>query len=167
MVSELPHLLGASLKQATGVDIGFIPYRGGEQARADLLGGRIHINFATVGGLLPLIQESKVRPLAVTGPSRSPLLPDVPTMIESGFPKVGYNPDTWFGFLAPAGTSTKVVDKLNSEINESVKSPEVVAMLARYGFDAKITSPEQFAMFLAAEKDKWPPLLRAADLKAE
>jgi tripartite-type tricarboxylate transporter receptor subunit TctC len=162
-----PQILGASFKQATATDITFIPYRGGDQARADLLGGRIHINMAPVATLLPLIQEGKVRPLAFTGRARSPDLPDVPTMIESGLPQVGYNPDTWLGFLAPARTPSAVINTLNTEINASLKSPEMSATLARLGFEPMITTPQEFAAFLAVEVQKWPPLLRAAGLKAE
>ncbi len=162
-----PQILGASFQQATATDIAFVPYRGGDQARADLLGGRIHINFAPVSTLLALIQEGKVRPLAFTGPTRSPDLPNVPTMIESGLPQVGYNPDTWLGFLAPAGTPSVVINTLNTEINESLKSSEVKAALARFGFEPMIKTPQEFVVFLAAEKQKWPPLLRAAGLKPE
>jgi tripartite-type tricarboxylate transporter receptor subunit TctC len=162
-----PQILGASFQQATETDIAFVPYRGGDQARADLLGGRIHINFAPVSTLLALIQEGKVRPLAFTGPTRSPDLPNVPTMIESGLPQVGYNPDTWLGFLAPAGTPSVVINTLNTEINESLKSSEVKAALARFGFEPMIKTPQEFVVFLAAEKQKWPPLLRAAGLKPE
>jgi tripartite-type tricarboxylate transporter receptor subunit TctC len=162
-----PHILGASFAQATNTKIAFIPYRGGEQARTDLLGGRIDMNFGTVGGLLPLIKEGKLRPLAVTGSTRNPNLPDVPTMIECGFPQVGYHPDTWFGIFAPASTPQDVIGKLNVAINESLKSPEIATGLARFGFDAKITSVQEFSAFLAAEKQKWPPLLRGAGIKAE
>src|SRR5262245_46586904 len=119
-----PQILGESFRQATATDIAFVPYRGGQQARADLLGGRIHINIAPVSSLSALIQEGKARPLAFTGLKRSPDLPDVPTMIESGLPQVGYNPDSWLGFLAPAGTPRAVIDSLNTEVNESLKSPE-------------------------------------------
>ena len=115
-----PHVLGETFKQATGTEIASIPYRGGEQARADLLGGRIHINIAPVPSLLPLIQDGRARPLAFTGPKRSPDLPDVPTMTESGLPQVGFNPDVWLGFFAPAGTPAAVIDKLNTAINDSL-----------------------------------------------
>ena len=100
-LATTPHILGETFRQTTGIDLVSVPYRGGEQARADLLGGRVHINIAPVPTLLPLIREGKVRPLAYTGPRRSPDLPDVPTMIESGLPQVGYDPDVWLGFLAP------------------------------------------------------------------
>ncbi len=162
-----PHILGEALKRAAGIDLANIPYRGGEQARADLLGGRVHINIAPVVSLLPLIQDGKVRPLAFTGPQRSPDLPNVPTMIESGLPQVGFNPDVWQGIFAPAGTDSVVINKLNHEVNESLRSPEMKATLAKLGYESKITTPEEFAAFLAVELKKWPPLLRAAGLKAQ
>jgi tripartite-type tricarboxylate transporter receptor subunit TctC len=162
-----PHVLGATFEQATGIELTSIPYRGGEQARADLLGGRVHINIAPQQTLLPLILEGKARPLAFTGATRSPDLPDVPTMIESGYPTVGFHPDVWLGFLAPAGTPAAVVDKLNGEINESLKSQAMKATLAKLGIEAKITTPQEFAAFLALEAVKWPPLLAAAGLKPQ
>src|SRR5262249_3290673 len=88
-----PQVLGEAFRQASGIDLNFIPYGGGEQARADLLGGRVHVNMAPVGNLLPLILDGKARAIAFTGPARSHLLPNIPTMIESGFPQVGFNPD--------------------------------------------------------------------------
>jgi tripartite-type tricarboxylate transporter receptor subunit TctC len=166
-LGSTPQVLGEAFRRASGVEIAFIPYRGGEQARADLLGGRVHVNMAPVGSLLPLIRDGKARPLAFTGPSRSALLPDVPTMRESGFPQVGFDPDVWLGFFGPYGMPTAIVDRLNLAINETLKSPEANAVLAKLGFEPKLTTPPEFAAFLAAELQKWPPLLRAAGLKPE
>jgi tripartite-type tricarboxylate transporter receptor subunit TctC len=162
-----PQILGESLKRAAGVDLTMISYRGGDQARADLLGGRVHINIAPTASLLALIQEGKARPLAFTGPMRSPDLPDIPTTAESGFPSVGYNPDVWLGLLAPAGTPATVVDKLNAVVNDSLNSSEMKAALAKLGFEPMHATPQEFATFLAAETQKWPPLLAAAGVKAE
>jgi tripartite-type tricarboxylate transporter receptor subunit TctC len=162
-----PHILGETFKQATGVDIASIPYRGGEQARADLLGGRIHINIAPVLTLLPLIQEGKARPLAFTGPTRSPDLPGVPTMIESGLLQVGYNPDVWLGIFAPAGTASAVIDKLNTAINASLRSSEMRATLAKLAVEPLSMTAQEFETFLAVERQKWPPLIRAAGLKPD
>jgi tripartite-type tricarboxylate transporter receptor subunit TctC len=162
-----PHVLGETFKQATGTEIVSVPYRGGEQARADLLGGRIHINIAPVPSLMPLILEGKARPLAFTGPRRSPDLPDVPTMVESGFPQVGFDPDVWLGILAPTGTPATAISRLNREINDSLKSPEMKAGLAKLGYEAKATTPAEFADFLETERRKWPPLLEAAGLKPQ
>ena len=162
-----PHILGETFRQASGIDVNFIPYRGGEQARADLLGGRVHLNMAPVATLLPLIQDGKVRPLAFTGQTRSPHLPEVPTMTESGLPQVGFNPDVWVGFFGPTGMAIPVVTKLNMEINESLKSPEVNAVLRKLALEPKISTPQEFATFVADEMQKLPPIVRAAGLKPE
>jgi tripartite-type tricarboxylate transporter receptor subunit TctC len=166
-LATAPHLLGETFKQTAGIELTGIPYRGGEQARTDLLGGRVDINIAPVASLLPFVQDGKARPLAFTGPKRSPDLPDVPTMIESGYPQVGYDPDVWLGIFAPAGTPTAIVNKLNAAIRESLQSPELKAAFAKLAFETKITTPEEFSAFLAIEVKKWPPLLRAAGLKPE
>jgi tripartite-type tricarboxylate transporter receptor subunit TctC len=162
-----PHILGEAFRQASGIDVNFIPYRGGEQARADLLGGRVHINMAPVATLLPLIQDGKVRPLAFTGLTRSPHLPDVPTMTESGLPQVGFNPDVWVGFFGPAGMAIPIVTRLNADINECLKSSDVNAVLKKLALEPKVTTPQEFTAFVAAEMQKLPPIVRAAGLKPE
>jgi tripartite-type tricarboxylate transporter receptor subunit TctC len=166
-LATMPHILGEAFLQATGVDVVRVPYRGGEQARADLLGGRVHINIAPVPQLAPLISADKIRPIAYTGPQRSPDLPDVPTMTESGLPQVGFNPDVWMGIFAPAGTPSAIVDKLNGEISAVLKSAEMEPALKRFGYEAKISTPAEFAAFFAAELRKWPPRLRAAGMKPQ
>ena len=88
-------------------------------------------------------------------------------MTEAGFPAVGYHPDSWQAVLAPAGTPAAVISKLNTEINESLKSPTLKAALATLGFEPKITTPEEFAAFLAHEAHKFPPIIRAAGLKPD
>lgn len=166
-LATMPHIIGETFKRESGVDIVDVPYRGGEGARADLLGGRIHINIAPVPQLLPLIREGKIRALAYTGEKRSPDLPDVPTMIESGYPKVGFHPDVWMGVLAPAGTPAAIVEKINREVNAALKSEEMAPALKRFGYEAKITTPTEFEKFFAAELKKWPPILQATGLKQQ
>lgn len=166
-LATMPHILGETFAQQTGIDIVRVPYRGGEGARADLLGGRIHLNIAPVPQMLPLIRDGKIRPIAYTGPKRSPDLPDVPTMTESGYPRVGFNPDVWMGIFAPAGTPPAIVDRLNRDVNDVLKSAEMAPALKRFGYDAKITTPADFATFFAAELKKFPPLLTAAGLKPQ
>ena len=160
-----PHILGEVFKSASGVELNFIPYRGGEQARSDLLGGRVHINFAPLSNILPLIEDRKARPLAFTGARRTPHLPDVPTMAESGYPQVGFNPDSWLSFLGPVGMPAAIGEQLNAEINQTLRSPELAAALGKLGIEPQIGTPKEFASFLASEMQKWPPLLRAAGLK--
>ena len=164
-LGSVPHILGSVFRQASGIDINFIPYRGGDQARADLLGGRVHLNMAPVGNLLPLIRDGRARPVAFTGPARSPFPPDVPTMSESGFPQVGFNPDAWQGFFGPVSMATALVNKLNLEINESLNAPQVKAALGKMAYEPKPATPQAFAAFLAARLQKMPPILRAAGLK--
>ena len=166
-LATMPHIVGVTFKQAAGIDIIDVPYRGGEQARADLLGGRVHINIAPLPQLLPLIRDGKIRAVAYTGPVRHPDLPDVATMTESGYPQVGFNPDVWMGILAPAGTPTAIVDKLNREVNAVLKSEEMAPALKRFGYEAKITTPAEFEVFFAAELRKWPPILKATGLNPQ
>ncbi len=162
-----PQILGETLKKVSGADINNIPYRGGAQAVADLLGGRIDMNFGATSTLLPLIQKGQVRAIAFTGTKRSPDLPDVPTVAEAGFPQMAFNPDAWAGIVAPAGTPPDIIKQLNAAMNESLKSPEIQSALVKLGYEPSIMTPEQFGKFLRAENEKWPPLAKAAGLKAE
>lgn len=166
-LATMPHIIGETFKQATGIDIIDVPYRGGEQARADLLGGRVHINIAPVPQLLQLIRDGKIRAVGYTGPQRSPELPDVATMTESGYPQVGFNPDVWMGILAPAGTPNAIIDKLNREVNATLKSDEMAPALKRFGYEAKVTTPAEFGQFFTAELRKWPPILQTTGLKPQ
>src|SRR4051812_41452798 len=113
-----PHLLGELFVLATGIDVNRVPYRSGADAVPDMLGGRVQMNFGTVENLAPLVQEGKLRALAVTGETRSLTLPDVPTIKEAGFPQLtrGF----WAGLLAPAGTPADIVTRLNTEINAAL-----------------------------------------------
>jgi tripartite-type tricarboxylate transporter receptor subunit TctC len=166
-INTPPQILGETLKIVTGADIRSIPYRGGAQAIADMLGDRIDMNFGATSTLLPLIREGKLRAIAFTGAKRSPELPEVATIAEAGLPELTFDPDAWAGILAPAGTPAATVARLNAAINESLTSAELQAGLAKLGYEPKRTSPQEFAAFLAAEMRKWPPIVRAAGLKAD
>jgi tripartite-type tricarboxylate transporter receptor subunit TctC len=166
-LATMPHIIGEIFTKEAGIEVTDVPYRGGEGARADLLGGRIHINVAPVPQLLPLIRDGKIRPLAYTGAKRSPELPDVPTMAESGLPQVGFNPDVWMGIFAPAGTPAPIVERLNRDINAVLRSAEMAPALKRFGYEAKIVTPAEFATFFAAELKKWPAVLKATGIKPQ
>lgn len=166
-LATMPHIIGEVFEKEAGIEFNKVPYRGGEGARADLLGGRIHINIAPVPQLLHLIREGKIRALAYTGANRSPDLPDVPTMTESGYPGVGFHPDVWMGIFAPAATPPTVVAKLNREVNEVLKSAEFRPALKRFGYEDMISTPAEFRDFYLAELRKWPAVLKTTGIKPQ
>jgi len=158
-----PHLMGEMFIAATGIDVARISYKGGAaQAVPDMLGGHIQMNFGTTSNLVPLIQEGKVRALAVTSEARSPDLPDVPTMTESGLPRLtrGF----WAGLLAPAGTPVDIVNRLNAEIEAGMSTPQMRASLAGAGFELKTGSPQDFATLIADDIDAWGAAAKLAGI---
>ena len=161
----LPQLVGEAFKMATGTEITSIPYRGGAAAVTDMLGGRIHMGLSAVGNLLPLIRDGKIKALAVTSPARNPELPDVPTMIESGLPTL--TSVTHYGFLGPAGTSANVVARINDDVNECLKAPELRAALLRAGFEPVGGSPRDFAAVIADQLQHWAPIVRASGFQMD
>jgi tripartite-type tricarboxylate transporter receptor subunit TctC len=164
-LGTLPQILGESFKAVTATDIASIPYRGGAQATTDMLGGRIEMLFGTIATLLPMIRQGKIRPLAVTTQARAKDLPDVPTMIESGLPQLALIFSA--GLLAPAGTPAEIVETLNREINEAMKTPELAAGMGTLGFEPTIWSTRDYSAFLAEEARRWPPIVKAAGIKPE
>jgi tripartite-type tricarboxylate transporter receptor subunit TctC len=167
-LGTMPQIIGEYFNKQAGLDIISVPYKGGEQVRVDLLGGRIQMNVGPPTNLMALIKAGKLRPLAVTNKQRLKDLPDVPTMIESGYPQVGFHPDVWQGIVAPAGTPASMIEKLNAEINAVLKMPDVRAGLLRMGVDdTMIMSTKEFAAFVAGEAKKWPPIIKAIGLKAQ
>ena len=154
----LPHLIEA-FKIATGTDIVSIPYRGGAQAITDMLGGRVDMNFGAGATLLPFIRENKIKALAVTSPTRSTELPDVPTMIECGLPSL--TTVTHYGLFGLAGTPADVVTKLNGEMNEALETPEVRASMLSVGIEPMGGSPQDFAAVIAQQLQQWGPVAKA------
>jgi tripartite-type tricarboxylate transporter receptor subunit TctC len=161
----LPHLVGEAFKMATGTDIASIPYRGGAAAVTDMLGGRIHMGMSAAGNLLPLIRDGKIKALAVTSSARNAELPAIPTMVESGFPSL--TSITYYGFLGPAGTPADVVARINADVNESLKSPELRAALLKSGFEPVGGSPQDFAAVIAEQLQHWTPIVRASGFQMD
>src|SRR6185437_11037589 len=124
-------------------------YKGGMQAITDMLGGSIQLNIGTTSTLLPLIREGKIRAIAQWGKTREADLPEVPTMIESGFP--GLSLGFWVGLWAPAGTPSAIIEKLNRETNAALASPELTASMKRLGIAPSLGSVADFAAFIADE----------------
>jgi tripartite-type tricarboxylate transporter receptor subunit TctC len=162
-----PQIVGKSFELAAGLDLINVPYKGGEQVRVDLLGGLIHLNFSPVSNALGMIQEGKVRALAVSSATRDPDLPDVPTFKESGYPAVGFDPDVWQAIVAPLGTPAAVINKLNAEINAALRSDDVQATFKKLRFQPMISSPQEFAKLLTMQAERWPPIIKATGLKAQ
>ncbi|MBX9775645.1 MAG: tripartite tricarboxylate transporter substrate binding protein [Xanthobacteraceae bacterium] len=162
-----PQIVGKSFELAAGLEFVNVPYKGGEQVRVDLLSGRIHINFAPVSNALPMIQDGKVRALAVTSSAHDPELPHVPTFKEQGFPDVGFDPDVWQAIVAPLGTPAGVITRLNAEINAVLRSDEVRSTFKKLRFAPMISTPEEFGKLMAAQAKRWPPIIKAAGLTAQ
>jgi tripartite-type tricarboxylate transporter receptor subunit TctC len=159
------HLDAELLKYRAGIDVPFIPYRGGAPAITDLLGGQIDMLFNNRSVLLQFIRDGKLRALAVTTTKRWPELPDVPTMAESGF--ADFPEEVWYGLLAPTGTPQPIVDKLNAAVNDALKSPELRASLAKLGNEAKPGTPQAFGDVLAADYEKYDAIVKSTGIKVE
>ena len=160
-----PHLLSTLFKVKAGIDIVYVPYRGSAASITDLLGGQTQMTIDGLTGLYPLIRDGKVRALAVARPERWPPLPDVPTLVESGFPE--FVIDAWTGVVAPAGTPPEIIARLNAAINEGLASQDAQANLARFSAIAKIGTPQDFTVFLAAEMRKWADLVKLAGARID
>lgn len=140
-----------------------VPYKGASPAITDLLGGHIPMAALSIASGMPHIQGGKVRGLAVTSAARSPALPDVPTVAESGFP--GFEANGWLGILVPNGTPPDVIAKLNAEIGKVMQSAEMKKQLLAQGVEARTSTPEQFGAFIKSEQAKWGKIIADAGIK--
>jgi tripartite-type tricarboxylate transporter receptor subunit TctC len=159
------HLAGELLQRASGVKLTHVPYKGAAQAMTDTLGGQVQSFMSSVPSALSHIRSGRLRALAVTSAKRSPELPSVPTVAESGYP--GFEANTWYGLLAPAGTPAFVVARLNAEVNRALATPEVRGRLASEGGETLGGSSAQFAAFLAAEHAKWGRVVHESGAKVD
>jgi tripartite-type tricarboxylate transporter receptor subunit TctC len=158
-------LLGEYVRAKSGIDVLYVPYRGGSQALPDLLAGRIQIGADTLPLLLPHIREGKVRALAVTSATRLPELPDVPTLAEAGID--GFPPQSWMGLVAPAGTPRAIVDKLNAAVNDALRSAALRERLAKLGFKEAPGSPDDFARLIATDAETWAAVVALSGAKGD
>jgi len=164
-VGNTLHLTGELLKVRAGIDIVHVPYNSGGEALRAVLGNQAQISFVNFSGLLPLLRDGKIRAIAVTSPKRFKELPDIPTMIESGFPD--FTVPAMFGVVAPAATPRAIVNRLNATVNRQLVTPEMQKVLATMGAEAGSGSPEEFAAFIAAERRKWEAVAKAAKLRID
>jgi tripartite-type tricarboxylate transporter receptor subunit TctC len=160
-----PHLGGEFLKVMAGIDIVHVPYNGTAPALRDLLGGQISFMFAQTSAALPQIQGGKLRALGVASLKRSPLLPDVPTIAESGLP--GFEAVSWYAVLAPAGTPKEVVSKIQTEIARVLQMPDIREKLLAQGGEAIGNTPEQLSSLLRTESARYADIVKRANIRAE
>ena len=157
------HLNVELFKSKTGIDIAHVPFKSGGEMVTAVLGNQVQLSFSDISTTLPLVHEKKVRALAVGSTQRSPLLPDVPTVIEFGVP--GFVTSFWTGLLAPAGTPPDVVKRLNEAIFKGLKSDSVSGALTKVGSAPAPSSPQEFAAFVGSEAKKWSDLVQQAGIK--
>jgi tripartite-type tricarboxylate transporter receptor subunit TctC len=160
-----PHLAGEMMKTMAGIQVTHIPYKGGAPALADLVGGQIQFMCENIPGTLPFAKAGKLRALAVTDLKRSPLLPELPTLDESGLK--GYQIVGWNGLFVPAGTPQAIVNKLYSGVGRALALPDVKERLSVMGADGVGDTPQHFAAFIKAEIPKWARVAKDAGLKVE
>jgi len=153
------HMAGELLKHLTGVDIVHVPYKGSTGMRTDILSGQIQILFDSVPTMAPMIRAGKVRALGTSGLTRSPILPDVPTIAEAGVP--GFQATLWVGFMAPAGTPQPIVEKLNSEITKVVTRPDIKVAWEKTGATPVSMTQSNFKKFMDAQISKWADVIKA------
>jgi len=159
------HLFMAMLASMTGMKLVHVPYKGSGQATADLLGGQVAASIPGTAGMVGHIKGGKLRALAVTGSKRSPQLPDVPTLDESGV--AGYEAYVWMGLLAPKGTPAPIVERLNQELKQALAADEVRAYMASAGIEAVGSSPAEFGTFFRHEREQWAKVIRETGAKAD
>ena len=156
------HLTGEMFNAAAGTQLVHIPYKGSAGAINDLMGGQVQSMFSDFLVALPQVESGRIRALAVTSARRHPLMPNVPTVAESGYP--GFEALSWQGLFAPAGTPREVIERLNAETQKALASPDIRDFFSRQGFEVAGSSPAEFRAFIEAEIPKWAKVVKEAGL---
>jgi tripartite-type tricarboxylate transporter receptor subunit TctC len=164
-VGTFLHLAGELFKLSGGVDILHIPFKGAGPAMTDVIGGHTQLVFASIGSTIAHIRSEKLKALGVGAEKRNPLIPDVPTAIESGVP--GYTAANWFGIVAPAGTPPAILARLHKEISEIQNGPEMQKQFAADGAEITRMSSAEFATMIETELEKWGRVVKQAGIRAE
>jgi tripartite-type tricarboxylate transporter receptor subunit TctC len=159
------HLTGELLKFSAGIDIVHVPYKGNAAALTDLVAGRVQMMFSNMLTAMPHVRAGKLRAIALSSPKRSPQVPDLPTIAESGVP--GFSAVPWYGVLGPAGLPGPILTKLNSEIGRALASPDMQQRFVAQGVDLQASTPEQFAALIKTELVKWRKVVRDAGAKVD
>jgi tripartite-type tricarboxylate transporter receptor subunit TctC len=160
------HQLSAELfQQNAGIEMIHVPYKSGSAGLTDLMAGNVTMMFDQMYSAMPSIKADKLRPIAITSKKRSPLLPDVPSFSEVGYPKVVVL--NWQGLIAPKGTPKAIIDKLNAAANEALKDPQLRDLMLSQGNEIGGGSPADFAALIKSESDKWGAVVKLANIKPE
>jgi tripartite-type tricarboxylate transporter receptor subunit TctC len=159
------HMAGELFKAMAGLDIVHVPYKGSSGARTDILGGQVQMMFDAITTMAPNVRAGKLKALGTTGSTRSPVLPDVPTVAEAGVP--GYEAVIWLGIVAPAATPKPIVERLNAEIRKIVNNPEVKEAWAKQGAMPMNMSTEEFAQHLRDDIAKWANIVKLSGAKVD
>ncbi len=159
------HLAGELFNTMAGVKMTHVPYKGGGPAMIDLVGGQVQLVYATAASAVPQIKAGKIKGLAVTTAKRSALMPNIPTIAESGLP--GFEANNWYGLLAPANTPRAIVMRLNTEVAKVLMMPDVKNFLFNQGLDPAPGTPEQFGAYIKAEMAKWAKVVKDSGARAD
>lgn len=159
------HLASAYFAYATGTEFLHVPYKGTAPFVNDLLGGQLQMGFTGAPVVMPLAKQGRLRALGISSARRSAAFPELPTIAESGYP--GFEADQWYGITGPAGIDPAIAAKLNDAINKALASADVRARLEKEGGEPVIGPPEKLATFLAAEIERWRPVVKAANIRLE
>jgi tripartite-type tricarboxylate transporter receptor subunit TctC len=160
-----PHLLGTLFKIKANIDVTYVPYQGAAQSVIDLVAGRNHYTIDGTVILMPQVRAGKLRPLAIGRAERWPELPNIPTLVESGYPD--FTIDAWTGVVAPKGTPEPIIAKLNDAITKGLKSPEAKTALDNFSSLPKGSTPQEFGAFIADQEKRWGELVKLAGAKVE
>lgn len=159
------HLAGALFETMTGTTMSHVPYKGMSLAVSDLMGGQVSMTFGTSLSVIPQVRTGRLRALATTGAQRSPALPELPTVAESGV--AGYEAGLWYGFVGPANLPPEIVQRLNAEIVAVLAQPDTREKLASQGLDTRSSTPDEFARLLAADTTRWATVVKKLGLQAD
>jgi tripartite-type tricarboxylate transporter receptor subunit TctC len=159
------HMAGELFKSMSGTSMLHIPYKGSSGARTDVIGGQVNLMFDAVTTMTEQVKAGKVKAIATTGTKRSSVLPDVPTVEESGVP--GYEATIWLGLMAPKGTPAAVVNRLNDAVSKIVSQPEVHQAWARQGAVPLVMNPQVFDKYVRDDVAKWAKVIKSANIKAD
>ncbi len=162
---SVQHLAGELFKLQARVDMLHIPYKGTGQSLVDLVAGHVHMDFGTIPSLLPFVRQGKLRPLAVTSAGRFSLLPEIPTITESGV--AGFDMSNWWGLVAPSAVNKDIVARLYAETVKVLQLPDVKERFANAGAEPGGNQPDQFAAFIRSETEKYARIVREAKIKIE